>query len=177
LGYGKMKKIVTAPPAAPVSLRALARQIGRGESTVRKWTSRPDWPFARGPFDVDEIQRWMQIHLRRDPAQRYHDAQKGIGPRPLSEIDKARAWNYLEAAKIRRMKREQAEGKLHDVAGCLARRRRQILAVRNSLTRTLPRTLAAELVGRARGDAERIIHDRLAAVCEAFAKDDTPDAE
>jgi len=158
-----------APHAERLSIRGLAAQVGRAESTVRKWIRRRDWPFGRGPFVVAEVRRWMEIHLGRDPAQAYHDAQKGIDPKPLNDIEKARALAFLESYRIRRIKREQLEGKLHDVDECRTRRRRQVLAVRNALTRRLPRTLAAELVGRARGDMERLIRDRLAAVCQGFA--------
>ena len=161
--------MAVGPPAKAVSMRALARQVGRAESTVRKWKKRRDWPFGDGPFAVEDVRRWMEIQLHRDPAKRYHDAQKGIGPTPLSQIEKARAWNLVESAQIRRLKREQLEGKLHDVEECRARRRRKVLAVRNALTRSLPRTLAAELVGRTRRDSERVIRSRLVAVCEAFA--------
>lgn len=153
----------------PLSIRSLARQVGRAEGTVRKWIKRRDWPFGRGPFVVDDVRRWMEMHLGRDPAQRYHDAQRGIGDKPLSQLERARTLSYFEAAQIRRLKRQQLEGKLHDADECRARRRRQVLRVRNALTRSLPRTLAGELVGRARGDMERLLRDRLAAVCEAFA--------
>jgi len=111
----------------------------------------------------------MEIHLHRDPAHRWHDAQKGIAATPLSQLEKARTWSFVEAAQIRRLKREQLQGKLHDVEDCRARRRRQVLLVRNTLTRSLPRTLAAELVGRTRRDMERVIRDRLVAVCDGFA--------
>ena len=162
------------PHSKPLSARALARVVGKSASAVRKWISRRDWPYGRGPFDIALVQKWMQVHLKRDPAQRYHDAQRGVKPDELSLLDRARTANYLEAARIRELKRRQIEGQLHDVADCEARRRRQILLVRNALTRTLPRTLAAELVGRARGDMERILHSRLAAVCEMFAGSDRP---
>lgn len=164
--------MAVGPPPKVVSIRALARQVGRAESTVRKWIKRDDWHFGSGPFAVDVVRKWMEIQLHRDPAQRYHDAQKGIGPTPLSQIEKARVWNFIESAQIRRLKREQLQGKLHDVEECRARRRRQILAVRNALTRSVPRTLAAELVGRTRRDMERVIRARLAAVCEAFAAEE-----
>lgn len=153
-------------------MRALARAVGRSLSAVRKWTKRRDWPYGKGPFVVEYVKDWMRDHLKRDPAHRYHDAQKGVGPQPLSQVEQARAENFSESAQIRRLKREQLQGKLHDVEECRARRRRQILAVRNALTRTLPRALSAELVGRARGDMERVIRDRLVSVCDAFGGED-----
>jgi hypothetical protein len=162
-----------AGPAPDVitSLRAAAKAIGRSPSTMRKWLSRRDWPFGRGPFNIEQLRKWMELHLRRDPAQRYHDAQKGIDPREVTELERVRAWSYEESARTRQIKRKELENQLHDVEECRVRRRRQILAVRNTLTRTLPRTLAADLVGRARGDAERVIRDRLKAVCDRFAEE------
>lgn len=153
-------------------MRALGRAVGRSLSAVRKWTNRRDWPFGKGPFNVGEVRDWMRLHLKRDPAQRYHDAQQGIGAQALSQVEQARAFNFAESAMIRRLKREQLQGKLHNVEECRARRRRQILTVRNALTRALPRALSAELVGRARGDMERMIRDRLVSVCDAFGEED-----
>lgn len=168
----RSENVGVPPSGAVASMRALAREVGRSSSTVRKWTKRRDWPFGAGPFDVGDVLVWMRLHLHRDPAHRFHDAQRGIGAQPLSQIEQARAWNYAESAQIRRLKREQLQGRLHDVQACQARRRRQILAVRNALVRTIPRALGPELVGRARGDIERILRDRLAAVCDAFGGED-----
>lgn len=171
----RMAETTTAavpPPEGPVSMRGLALAVGRSLTSVRRWTSRRDWPFGKGPCNVMEVREWMKIHLKRDPAQRYHDAQKGIGAEPLSQVDRARAMSFAESALIRRLKREQLQGTLHNVEECRTRRRRQILAVRNALTRTLPRALAAELIGRARGDMEHVIRTRLLAVCELFAAED-----
>jgi len=159
-----------APHKPLLSMRRLAALVGRHESAVRKWKKRPDWPFGDGPFDLDQVRLWMQVHLKRDPARRYHDARKGIGPQPLSDLEKARTKNYEEAARKRQLEREEIEGKLHDKRECSIRRRRQVYAIRNALTRTLPRTLAAELVGRARGDMEQLIRQRLEAVCNGFAQ-------
>lgn len=158
------------PHSKPLSIRGLAREVGRSETAVRKWIKRQDWPFGRGPFDVAQVRSWMAIHLDRDPAQKYHDAQRGISPRPISEIERARTMNFEEAGRIRRLKREELEGKLHNVEECAARRRALVMAVRSTLTRTLPRALATELVGRSRGDMESVLRSRLTAVCNRFSE-------
>jgi hypothetical protein len=157
-----------APDHRVESIRSLARLVGRSEATVRKWIKRGDWPFGKGPFEAEPVRRWMEIHLQRDPAQRYHDAQKGIGAKPLNELEQARKANFEEAGQIRRLRRLELEGKLHDVAACEAQWRRAIVGIRNALTRSLPRALSIELVGRARGEMERIIRDRMVAVCTEF---------
>jgi hypothetical protein len=159
------------PPKKPDSLRSLAASVGRSLSAVRKWKKHPKWIFGDGPYDVAEVQKWMGRVLKRDPAQRFHDAQRGIGPQPLSDLEKARTERYQAAARITDLKRRKLEETVHDVGECRARRIRQLTAFRNALTRSLPRALATELIGRSRGDMEQLIRLRLSAVCDTLAKD------
>jgi len=157
------------PDTHATSIRGLARQVGRSESTVRKWIKRPDWPFGpRAPWVVDKVQGWMALYLGRDPAARYHAAQKGLGPKPLSELEAARTANQLEAAAIRRLHREETEGLLHNVEECRRRRLRQIHAVKGAL-RGLPRSIGPELVGLSRPKIERLLRERLRGILEGFA--------
>lgn len=149
-------------PAVATSIRMLADCVGRGPSTVRKWFSRRDWCLpCRAPWVVEDVQKWMAVHLRKkDPAQRYHDAQKGVGVVSLTDLEKARTENYQEAAAIRRLKRLQVEGQLHDVAECDARRRRQMYHLRNLLLR-VPRSMAPELTGKGRGEIEQRLNAEM----------------
>lgn len=157
-------------PKLAESIRSLARQVVRAESTVRKWLKRSDWPFGKmGPWKVRDVIKWMSIHLKRDPAQRYHDAKKGIGVKPLSELEKARQDNYLESAAIRKLKRLEMEGRLHDVGECRRRRVRQIHAVKTALMR-LPRIVAPELIGKSRTVIEKALRKHMRQIVESFAK-------
>jgi hypothetical protein len=156
-------------PDQVASLRSLANVAGRSPTSVRKWIKRSDWPFGKGPFSVRLVRQWMEIHLKRDPAQRYHDAQRGIGPKELNELDQARKEGYQEASAIRRLKRLQIEGTLHDVAECKERRRRQLFYVRNALLR-FPRSVAADLVARPRGEVEAVLKRRVDAILQSFAR-------
>jgi hypothetical protein len=117
------------------------------------------------------VQKWMDASLKKDPAQRYHDAQKGMQPDELSMVEKAKAKQYYERGRLLQLRREELEGKSHDAEECRSRRRRQLRLLQTTLTRALPRTLAAELIGRARGDMERMIRERIVGVLNRLAAD------
>jgi len=142
---------------------------------VRKWIARDDWPFPLSPpWDVGRVQAWAEIHLNPDPAAAYRKkaraAEAGTGEfTAMGPLTKARLQATIERALLVRQRRLIEAGKMHDVEDCRARRRRHVLAVRNALSRTLPRALAAECVGRTRGEIQRLIGQRLTAVCDAFA--------
>ena len=164
-----------AGPTHAKSIRALGRLCGRAESTVRKWLARDDWPFARTPpWDVARVRAWMDIHLKPDPAVAYRRKARaaaagtaefaGMGKLTLVRVQKT-----LEQTLALRQRRELDAGLLHSKADCLAGQQQLVLAARDALTRSLPRSLAAECQGRGRAEIERILRERLTAVCNGLA--------
>ncbi len=167
-------------PIQAKSIRSLARQVGRAESTVRKWLARSDWPFELGPpWVVRKVKAWMEIHLKPDSAAAYRKkvaaVEAGSGEfSSMSAYQKARTQAVIERALLLRQRRLVEAGKLHDVAGCRQRRLRQIHEVKGALL-ALGRSMANSLVGRDADAVETTIHDRCLQICEEFARDGDDD--
>ncbi|HUX03136.1 MAG TPA: hypothetical protein VMY35_19415 [Phycisphaerae bacterium] len=159
------------------SIRALARQMARNESTVRKWKDRDDWPFSRtGPWDVQRVRAWAEIHLKPDPAAAYRKkaraAAAGTGEfAEMGALTKARVQATLERALWIRQRRLAEGGKLHDVGECERRRLRQIYEVKGALL-ALPRSVANALVGLDRAGIERMLDRQMTEILEGFAGGD-----
>ncbi len=159
------------------SIRSLGRQVGRAESTVRKWLARPDWPFSRtGPWDVSQVTSWMEIHLKPDPAKAYRKrmAQAAAGKAEFGELtakQKADIQYKIERTLAVRQRRLKEAGDLHDARQCQERILRQIHAVRSSLL-ALPRSLSAQLVNASRDEIEAILTQRITELLEDFSHGD-----
>ncbi|HUT61216.1 MAG TPA: hypothetical protein VNA25_25485 [Phycisphaerae bacterium] len=157
------------------SIRSLGRQVGKAESTVRKWIAREDWPFALGPpWEVRKVRAWAEIQLKPDPAAAYRAkvqaAQEGRGEfAGMGPVGKAKLQYIIERALAVRQRRLTDAGKLHDVEDCDRRRRRQIHEVKSALL-ALGRSIANSLVGQDRETIERLVDSRCAQICEEFSR-------
>jgi hypothetical protein len=167
--------MVKKGPIQAKSIRSLARQVGRAESTVRKWISRDDWLFAlTPPWGIEKIKAWMEIHLNPDPVAAYRKRARAAeaGTQEFSRLGplgKARLQAAIETALLRRQRRLKEAGDFHDAKECQQRRLAQVYAVKHALLR-LPRSLAAELVGKTRGDIEQLLRQHVMAICTSFAR-------
>ena len=85
------------------------------------------------------------------------------------KMNEARMALSAERALLLRVQRQELEGRLHDVAECEARRMQQIHAARNAFM-GLGRSLAPDLVGKKRGQIEKIIATRIERILNAFAE-------
>ena len=160
--------------AEATSLRSLARLVGRSLSAVRKWVARSDWMFGRtGPWNVEKVHAWMDIHLQRDAAAAYRkrvkDAEAGTGEfHKMGPLEKARIQATLERALWLRQKRQAEAGELHSTAECERHRLQQILEVRNRLME-VPRSMAAGLAGLAPEVIEADLDRAMRAIVDEFA--------
>jgi len=163
-------------PTHAKSIRALARQVDRAESTVRKWIGREDWPFSlTGPWDVRLVTAWAEIHLKGDPAAAYRKkakaAEAGIGEfAPMGPLTKARLQATIERALHIRQRRMVEAGELHNVKDCTQRRLRQIHEVKTRLME-LPRSMANALTGQSAEKIEQLMDEQIRAIIEDFAGD------
>jgi len=153
------------------SRRGLAREVGRSESTVRKWISRRDWLFGdEPPWEVKRVKEWMGIYLKPDNAKPHREREKGGRARQqqASEMTSARTVAMTERGLLTKLRRLELEGSLHDVAECQRRRMEQIYAVKGQLL-GLARSVSAELIGKDRRAIERILTERVTMMIEGFA--------
>jgi len=158
------------------TIRSLARQVGRAESTVRKWIARDDWPFSLAPsWDVERVKAWAEIHLNPDPAAAYRKkaraAEMGTGEfAPMGPLTRAKLQATIERALLIRQRRLIEAGELHNVKDCTHRRLRQIHEVKTRLME-LPRAMASSMVGQSSEVIETIMNRQLRAIIEDFATD------
>ena len=161
-------------PAQAKSIRSLGRQVGRAESTVRKWIGREDWPFGLAPpWDVGRVRAWAEIHLKADPAAAYRKkakaAEAGTGEfAAMGPLTKARLQATIERALLLRQRRLVEAGKLHDTEKCQHRRLRQIHEVKGRLLE-LPRAVSNTLVGQDAESIERVLSEQVRMILEGFA--------
>ncbi len=161
-------------PILARSIRSLARQVHRAESTVRKWIARDDWPFALAPpWEVEKVRAWAEIQLKPDPAAAYRKkaaaAEAGTGEfSRLGPYGKARVQYLIERSLSVRQRRLRDAGKLIDAEEARQHRLRQIHAVKAALL-ALPRSVANALAGQDRSGIERILAERVRAILQEFA--------
>jgi FlaA1/EpsC-like NDP-sugar epimerase len=163
------------------SIRSLARLVGRGESSVRKWTKDTRWPFARkAPWSAEllpKIKWWADTYLSHDNARDYREkiiGDAGGGERPMSKYEQARLALVVERAMFMKQRRLVEAGKLHDVQVCQKRRLRQIHEVKSRLLE-IPRVLAASLVGLQADAIEMKIQEQVLAAMEDLSREnETP---
>lgn len=161
-------------PIQAKSIRDMARQTGRAESTVRKWISRDDWRFSlQPPWDIGRVKAWMEIFLSPDPAAAYRKkaaaAEAGTGEfTTLGPLGKAKLQYTIERALSVRQRRLVDAGELHNVKECQQRRLRQIHEVKGRLLE-LPRSMGNILVGQDAEAIERLLGERVRAMLDDFA--------
>lgn len=163
-------------PILAKSIRALAKQCGRAESTVRKWIRKDTWAFSlEPPWDVAKVKAWAEIQLKADPAAAYRKKAKAAAEgradfAGMGELTKARLQAVIERALYIRQKRLVEAGKLHDAEVCQQGRLRKVHEVKSALL-GLGRSLAHSLVGQDAETIERILGDRCRQICEDFARE------
>lgn len=161
-------------PVIVHSIRALAKELGKGESTVRKWIASDDWKFPlQPPWDVAQVKAWMEIFRRGNTdtvlEKNIGAVDKGRGEyNGIGLLTKARIQSTLVRTRYLNQKFLVESGKLHDVAECERRRMQQILEVRTRLVE-LPRSMANSLVGLSADRIEQCLTDAVMAILDEFS--------
>jgi len=139
--------------------RALARELNVGESTVREYLARPDWPVGLAPpwsaDDVAAVRTWQKT-LQEDRA------------RSSTLASNASTLLKVESAKIKQLQRKTLEGLVIDRR--LVDRALEALArlYVNSLDE-LERALPLQLAGLDPGQVEKVVKDRVWSIREQLA--------
>lgn len=145
----------------------VAEVYGVNPETVARW-ARAGCPYDRKGgkqrylFNVQEVGEWLQ-----------QQGRTGLPGRPVPEGDsadlrRARLQLTIEKALLTRIKRQEAEHKVHDVGECQRRQVQKILATKKAFL-ALPRSVSAELKGKSRNEIERILTGRLEEIMRSFA--------
>jgi len=176
-GRQKKLRLRATGPTQVSSIRALARLLRKGESTVRKWTRDRRWPFGRyGPWALDQvplISAWQKMYLK-------HNAAEGVQrmmaanwntDRPLSRTETAKLAYMTVRARLLAVRLELEEGKLHNQRECDERRLRQIHEV-NSRLLELPRSLANSLAMQSAETVERLLAEHISAALDELRGSD-----
>jgi len=156
-------------------IRALSRHVGRADGSVRKWIARDDWPFSReGPWDVEKVRAWMEIHLKPDAAAAYRKkakaAESGSGEfAGMGILTKARAQKTYEQILQIRQRRMIEAGDMHNGKECEAEMSKFLLEARRRLAE-LPRTVSKDLVGREAVTIEGILETRITEILNDMAR-------
>ncbi len=134
--------------------------------TVCNWAREGCPHERRGPgrpyyFKEQEVREWLRSQDRTGKPGRPQDASS----KPFNE---AKLMLTEERALHARLKRQEDEGKLHDVDECRRRRLAQVYAVKAALL-ALPRSVAPELTRKKRAQIEEILTKRITDICEDFA--------
>lgn len=161
-------------PKLADTIRSLAKQLRRGESTVRKWISRDDWPFRRTPpWNIEKVKVWSEINLKPDPAAEYRKRAKAADEGKAEFVDaspltRAKIQATLERALLIRQRRMIESGKLHEVEACEKRRVRQIHETKSRLL-SFPRAVAQRLVGLDSENIEAVLQAEIELIISEFS--------
>lgn len=161
-------------PILVKSIRALAKEFGLVEGSVRKWINGDNWPFPRvPPWDLDRVRAWREIYCKRDPAAALRKKMAAVeagkaefgdlGPLTKARIRATDARALLLIEKVKEVRRE-----VHSVKECEGRRAAQIQALRDKLL-LLPAALGSVLAQQPARTVERILSERLVAIINGFA--------
>lgn len=152
------------------SIRALARAIGVGPTTVTEYLRDARWPFARrGPWragQVPAMRAWRRDTLADNPAERAGKLAEGIGGGGLAQAKTVAQIKVLverEAnLKVNRLIKEREYVQRQEAEEASAKK---WLAVRKALGQ-VPRALRQLLADTTDPvDVERILTEALRAVC------------
>ncbi|HEV7301588.1 MAG TPA: hypothetical protein VGN72_19645 [Tepidisphaeraceae bacterium] len=127
------------PVIAADSIRSLAKLVGRGESSVRKWVRNPQWTFGSGPWtaaDVDRIKLWATDTLADDPSDRAGGGGGGDLATQLKDLPVAKQVDVglkVSRKKTIDFKLDRDKGLFHSVEECKRRRLRQIHEVKTAM--------------------------------------------
>jgi len=155
--------------------------MGRNESTVRKWTTRIDWPFGRDPrvtpWDVEKVKVWAELYLKPDPAAAYRkrikEAEAGAGEfRHLGKQEKAKTQCYIERALMLNVMRLKEQGILHKTDVCIKLHAALVHRAKASLL-GMCRSIVNSLVGLSPTEMEEVLTARVKAILEELERDDS----
>ena len=153
------------------SRRELARRLGLPDATLRSRMSSTVFPWrfkTRGPWsdeDLAEIRKWFSLTFDMDPEDR---VSAGRGASTMTPLAKARAASAFEDAQLKRLRRKQLEGSVHDVAECNERVMRMIWAIKGRLHQQ-PASLAPRLVGLSANEIEEVLETENMGMLREFA--------
>jgi len=142
--------------------RALAKALGVGESTVREYLQRAEWPVKRrAPWSATDLQR---INAWR------RQLQEDRGGSASSDDDTVKINKHLklESMLLKRTQRKKLEGTLvekHLLDGALEGLAKLFVQTLADLERSLP----PELAGKDPGQIESCLHARFRAARESLA--------
>jgi len=157
-----------------MSLRALAKAMGRSHVAVQKWARSPGWPFGQtGPWDVRAVLAWAQVSLHPDRSAGGTDAGAGRGGRvgDLPPLLQAELQLKIYRARFLDLQTQELKGRLHDAEEC---RRRRLGLIQGAKARLLDlaRSAATDLVGQDRETIERVLDERIRRILEEWARGD-----
>lgn len=146
----------------------VALAIGVHPKTVLQW-GREGLPFDKRKghgahlFDIVEVDRWRRKHGKATHAGR--PAGDGAVDPETAALNKAKLQEQVRTLRVRR---QLMEGGLHDARACGARKRQQILVVRNA-THALRDRMARVLEMQPRAEIRRLLGEALDAMVKGFA--------
>jgi len=153
-----------------LSLRGLAKAVGRSAPAVSEWLKRSDWPFPRTPpFPADiaeKVRAWMAKHLAGRIAQ---DAEIDVSEIDADDPDvRAKKVRILEArAKLLEIEQGEREGALISREEIEVGRIARILEVKQKMME-VPRR-AALIANRTESECAAILGDWMKQICDHFA--------
>jgi hypothetical protein len=147
------------------SIRQLAKEIGRGESTTRRLLKHKRWPVSReGPWSEDDIHAvrlWLPT-LQPNRADKDRVGRSGAEPPPEEQTK-----DYWLMRKYRAQARE-AEGELVAVSEVVSDGVRWASEVRGALLLVAP-AAASLCVGKGVEDIERAIDEHIRSALDGVA--------
>ncbi len=144
----------------------IAKRLEVHWRTVCNWAKEGCPHERRGPgrpyyFNEAEVKKWLTSQDRTGKPGRPENGHN----KPYNQ---AKLMLTEEQALLARIKRQEEEGKLHDVDECGRRRLAQVYAVKAAFL-SLPRSVAPELTRKKRAQIEEILTKRITDICEDFA--------
>lgn len=136
-----------AKSAAKLSIRALAKALGRDDSTVRDWLKSGRWPFGKGPWSesqLPQIRAWMAT-LQPNRAAGDSDALELPSPTDSKKERILKMKILAERGKILEQQRKKNDAELLDKTAVQQKETAQAMVVMNELL-TL-RALAVKMEG------------------------------
>lgn len=165
------------------SQRALARELGVTETSVRRYVADPRWLFARTPpwpdSEVPRMQAWANNELQRPDGDSRAEALAAIQQSPERTLKLKYMLAKTNKLELEREIMARRYVKREDVYRAFLKR---IFAVKRAFA-NLPEELAPLLAGKEEPEIRDILRERLTAVLNEFATnndlpelDDQPDA-
>jgi hypothetical protein len=140
-----------------LSIRELAKRLGKSPSAVRKWVTSSRWPFGAGPWaeaDLSAITQWAAA-LQPNRAAGEVDAIELPSPSDSKLERKLKLKILAERGRILELDRKKKDAELVDRASVLQRETAQAMIVMNELLTI--RTLAAKMEGAALQQREQVL--------------------